>query len=74
MKNDEMSFKEFKKEILKRARIERACYDQYVKAEIADNFESLFGVIKDNYLWCVIHKVIDVNLLLKLENKLIKTI
>jgi len=58
-----MNFQEFKTEILKRAKKQDACTDEYKKAYKSESFAELFKAISDNFHWCCRKGVIDVPLL-----------
>ena len=52
-------FKEFKDEILKRAKAANACADEYRRAYKSEGFSELMQVIKDNFNFTVTHKIIE---------------
>ena len=58
-----MNYKEFKSEILTRARSASACEAQYKRAYEAKDFAALFAVIKDNFVYCCNNGIIDAPLL-----------
>lgn len=58
-----MEFEDFKKEILIRAKRSGACHDEYVRAHKSGSFEALMSVIKGNFEYAVINKVIDAELI-----------
>jgi hypothetical protein len=58
-----MEFKEFKSEILRRAKEASACTEQYRRACESNDFSELIQVIKDNFSFAVRRKVIDAPLI-----------
>jgi hypothetical protein len=58
-----MEFKEFKKEILRRAKEANACTEQYRRAYQSNDLVELMQVIKDNFDFAVRRKVIDPSLI-----------
>ena len=60
-----MEFKEFKEEILKRAKKADACNEQYKRAYRSENFNELLKVITDNFSFSCESKIIDCVLLEK---------
>jgi hypothetical protein len=58
-----MEFKEFKNEILRRAKEANACTEQYRRAYKSNDFSELMRVIKDNFNFAVRCKVIDAPLI-----------
>ena len=52
-------FEELKKIILERAREAQACREQYGRAYMAENFQQLMEVVRDNFCWAVNNSVID---------------
>lgn len=58
-----MEFKEFKEEILKRAKKADACNEQYKRAYRSENFKELLEVITDNFSYSCENKIIDCVLL-----------
>ena len=58
-------FLSLKGEILKRAKNERACIDEYKKAYLSDNASGLIKIIKDNFYWCCENQIIDADLIEK---------
>ena len=52
-------FEELKKIILERAREAHACREQYGRAYMAENFQQLMEVVRDNFCWAVNNSVID---------------
>ena len=66
-----MEFKEFKEEILKRAKEKEACSDEYKAAYKSVDFSELFLVISDNFNWVCEEKVIDIPLLEKLNEDIL---
>jgi hypothetical protein len=58
-----MEFNEFKKEILRRAKEANACADEYRRAYRSNDYSELIQVIKDNFNFAVIRKVIDPSLI-----------
>ena len=59
----------FKEEIIKRAKEQNACIEQFKRAVAAKDFPELFTVIKDNFNWSVNQKIIDVDLLMTVRDK-----
>ena len=57
------TFKEFKEEILKRAKEADACKPEYGRAYKSETFDELMLVIKDNFSFAVDKKVIDPELI-----------
>jgi len=53
----------FKDEIIKRSKDQGACVEQFRRAVASKNFSQLITVIKDNFNWACIHKIIDVELI-----------
>ena len=45
-------FQEIKEEILKRAKENRACADEYKRAYKSETIQELCAVIKENFRWC----------------------
>ena len=60
-----MNFKEFKAEILSRAKMSNACSGEYERAENSNNFAQLIKVLTDNFAYACDNKIIDVELLEK---------
>lgn len=64
---DKETFEEIKREILRRARVARACMEQYRRAYESETMAELCQVIKDNFWWACRHQVIDTALLKQYE-------
>lgn len=64
---DKETFEEIKREILRRARVARACKEQYRRAYESETMAELCQVIKDNFWWACRHQVIDTALLKQYE-------
>ena len=62
-------FQIFKDEIIKRAKGQNACIEQFKRAVAAKDFPELFTVIKDNFNWSVNQKIIDVDLLMTVRDE-----
>ena len=62
-----MNFEELKCEILKRAKEEGACKDEYKRAYKSDTIEELIEVIKDNLSWNNDHDILTIELANKYE-------
>lgn len=58
-------FKELKAEILRRAKESHARRGQYLRAYASESVAELLTVVKDNFDWAYLHKVIDVQLIEK---------
>lgn len=58
-------FEELKEEILRRAKREGGCVNQYKAAYQATTYEKLFQVIKDNFVWACENNVLDAGLIEK---------
>jgi hypothetical protein len=58
-----MEFQDFKTEIIKRAKEQSACQDEFKRACNSESFPELFKVITDNFNWACSHNIIDVDLL-----------
>jgi hypothetical protein len=58
-----MRFKEFKEEILRRAKAANACPDEYKRALQSESFAELMQVGKDNFGFACAKKVIDSSLI-----------
>ena len=58
-------FEDIKAEILNRAKAAKACTEQYSRAYKSETLQELCSVIKDNFNWCFINKVITSNLLMQ---------
>ena len=56
-------FEELKKIILERAREAQACREQYGRAYMAESFQQLMEVVRDNFCWAVNNSVIDGDLI-----------
>ena len=56
-------FEELKKIILERAREAQACREQYGRAYMAESFQQLMEVVRDNFYWAVNNSVIDGDLI-----------
>ena len=56
-------FETLKTEILKRAKKQSACKEQYARALKSSTYQELLQVVKDNFSWAVTHKIIDAELL-----------
>ena len=69
----EANFKEFKEEILKRAKAADACTPEYKRAYKSKSFEELLQVIKDNFDFAVRRKVIDIDLIKLYEPEFYKS-
>ncbi|MBP3511149.1 MAG: hypothetical protein J6K19_03810 [Prevotella sp.] len=61
------NFKAIKKEILNRARAAQACREQYGRAYASETLQELCNVIKDNFNWCCINRVLTAELLEQYE-------
>jgi hypothetical protein len=59
----ETNFNNFKEEILRRAKEAKACVEEYQRAYRSDSFDDLMQVIKDNFNWVSLHRVIDPNII-----------
>ena len=59
----EISFKEIKEEILKRAKESNSCTGEYKRAYKSENISELLKVVTDNFNFCCNNKVIDIPLL-----------
>jgi hypothetical protein len=59
----------FKEEIVKRAKDQSACIEQFKKAVASKNFAELFTVIKDNFNWACDQKIIDIDLLMTVRDE-----
>ena len=64
---DKETFEEIKSEILRRARVDQACKEQYRRANESETMAELCQVIKDNFWWARLHQVIDTALLKQYE-------
>ena len=62
-----MNFTEIKQVIIDRAKNADACADQFRRAVEAETMPELLKVITDNFTWCCDHKIIDIELLSKIE-------
>lgn len=60
-------FNQFKQEVISRAEKVEACYDQLKRAKKSSNFQELCSVIKDNFFYCTLKKIIDVDLIQSYE-------
>jgi len=65
-----MNFKEFKTEILKRAKASGACSGEYSRAENANDFKDLIKVLTDNFNYACQNKTINIELLEKVGAKI----
>jgi len=61
-----MNFKDFKTEILIRAKTSNACSSEYSRAESSKNFSELIKVLTDNFTYACNNKIIDAELLEKI--------
>ena len=50
--NSALSFEDFKKLIITKAKVKKACSDEYKRALLSENWQQLLQVIKDNARWC----------------------
>ena len=62
-----MNFTEIKQVIIDRAKNADACADQFRRAVEAETIPELLKVITNNFDWCCGHKIIDIELLSKIE-------
>lgn len=62
-----MNFTEIKQVIIDRAKNADACADQFRRAAKAETMPELLKVITDNFHWCCGNKIIDIELLSKIE-------
>lgn len=60
-----MDFKEFKQQILSKAKEQEACSGEYKKAYVSETFTELFKVIADNFFWCTANNVMTKELMVK---------
>ena len=58
-----MKFEDFKTEVLKRAKEQKACTYEYKAASESKDFEQLFSVLKRNFAWGRSHKIITPELI-----------
>ena len=65
----ETNFLEFKEEILKRAKATNACTNEYKRAYRSESFSELMQVIKDNFNFACLRKVIDSELIKLYKNQ-----
>ena len=56
-------FETLKTEILKRAKEQSACKEQYARALKSNTYQELLQVVKDNFSWAATHKIIDADLI-----------
>ena len=56
-------FETLKTEILKRAKEQSACKEQYTRALKSNTYQELLQVVKDNFSWAATHKIIDADLI-----------
>jgi len=57
------NFKAIKQEILYRAHAHHACREQYGRAYASETLQELCNVIKDNFSWCCLNKVLTAELI-----------
>ena len=62
-----MNFTEIKQVIIDRAKNADACADQFRRAAKAETMPELLKVITNNFQWCCGNKIIDIELLSKIE-------
>jgi len=65
-----MNFKDFKTEILSRAKTSNACNCEYSRAESSKNFAELIKVLTDNFAYACNNKIIDAELLEKIGSEI----
>ena len=64
-----LSFKDFKAQFIIDCKRESACEPEFKKVLASTNWNELMLVIKANIEWCVIHKVITLDILAKVPDK-----
>ena len=65
----EDNFKEFKKEILKRAKKAKSCMSEYKRALQSETFAELIQVIKDNISFAANRHIIDFQIMETYKNQ-----
>jgi len=58
-----MNYEEFKNEIVTRCKAEGACQTEFKRILNSESFTDIFTVLKDNFSWACIHKIIEAEIL-----------